>query len=274
MGFSTVEAKDFRSVFAAGACVPRARTESAAAMRRIRGFEHGGPGGNRALAAGFTYIGLLVLIAMMGIALVVVSELWHTAQKREKEQELLFIGNQFRRALAMYSANGGGSPRQLADLIKDPGFPGVRRYLRKIYRDPMTGRAEWGLVKPDGNSITGVYSLSDAAPLKQSGFSLADQDFEGKTKYSEWVFVSAGAQRGAVASKTPVPAAAQASSAPSVSPPAQAPAGAIAPADSGVVTASPAAQGEVGAIAPSNSGTNSADEGQERSGRSGSRGRR
>lgn len=139
-------------------------------------------------AAGFTYIGVLVLVAMMGMGLALTGELWHTAQKREKEQELLFIGNQFRRAIAMYSANGGGNLQRLEDLLRDPRLPGVRRYLRRIYRDPMTGGTEWGLIKSGGNVITGVYSLSDDEPLKQAGFGPGESDFEGKKKYSEWVF--------------------------------------------------------------------------------------
>lgn len=150
----------------------------------------------RARAGGFTYIGLLILVAMIGVALTLVSEMWITAQKRDKEQELLFVGNQFRRALAMYRANGGGYPRELQDLIKDPRVPGVRRYLRKIYRDPITGDPEWGLLRTNGTDgfITGVYSLSEAAPIKQAEFSLADADFEKKSKYSEWVFVAGPAQ--------------------------------------------------------------------------------
>jgi len=106
-GFGKVEAKVFRS---------------AAPVRGDRGLGHCGVTGRRARAAGFTYIGVLVLVAMMGMALALASELWHTAQKREKEQELLFIGNQFRRAIAMYSANGGGNLQRLEDLLKDPGF--------------------------------------------------------------------------------------------------------------------------------------------------------
>lgn len=153
-------------------------------MRRRPGLERKGG----AAAAGFTYIGVLILILMMGIAAALVSELWQTAQKREKEQELLFVGNQFRRALAMYSANGGAYPSRLQDLLQDPRLPGVRRYLRKIYRDPVTGGTDWGLVKSGGESITGVYSLSGEEPLKKTEFSLADREFEGKTKYSDWVF--------------------------------------------------------------------------------------
>ena len=153
----------------------------------------GATGAAPARAGGFTYIGVLLLVVMAGIALSVVSGVWQVAQKREKEKELLFIGSQFRRALAQYAANGGGNPRTLEDLLKDPRVPGVRRALRRIYRDPMTGSAQWGLVKV-GGLITGVYSLSEEEPLKQSQFRLADQAFEGKKKYSEWVFLTGAVQ--------------------------------------------------------------------------------
>lgn len=144
---------------------------------------------------GFGYIGLLILVAMMGVALAGAGAVWHTAQQREKEQELLFAGGQFRRAIAQYYANTPGKARRyplhLEELLKDPRHPGVRRYLRKIYLDPMTGKAEWGLVTGPGGEIYGVYSRSQDAPLKQAGFRLADKDFEGRTKYSEWVFMPA-----------------------------------------------------------------------------------
>jgi type II secretory pathway pseudopilin PulG len=147
---------------------------------------------------GFTYIGLLLLVAMMGLALTQAVPMWQTLQQRDKEEELLFVGDQFRRAIARYFAAGGAYPRQLEDLVKDPRFPGVRRFLRKVYRDPITGGAEWGLVKLPGDVITGVYSLSEAEPIKKAEFSLADQSFEGKTKYSEWQFVpKIGAATGA-----------------------------------------------------------------------------
>jgi len=147
----------------------------------------------RSGTGGFTYIGVLLLVALMGVSLTVVSQVWRTKQKREREEELLFIGDQFRRAIGYYyvSTPGGAArfPGSLEDLVKDPRFPGVRRHLRKIYRDPMTGRAEWGLVRA-GDRIVGVYSLSDEAPLKTAGFGVADRSFENTLKYSDWVFLS------------------------------------------------------------------------------------
>lgn len=144
-------------------------------------------------ARGFSYIGLLILVAVMGIGLAAAGEIWHTAQQREKEQELLFVGGQFRRAIQQFYANTPAKARRyplhLEELLQDPRHPGVRRYLRRIYRDPMTGKAEWGLLTGPAGEIIGVYSLSDDEPLKQANFRLAEKDFEGKVKYSEWVFM-------------------------------------------------------------------------------------
>jgi type II secretory pathway pseudopilin PulG len=144
---------------------------------------------------GFTYIGVLVLVALMGIALAAAGQNWHTLQQREKEQELLFIGKQFRLALDRYADHTPGqarrAPLQLEELMKDPRYPGIQRYLRKIYLDPMTGSAEWGLISGPKGEIYGVHSLSDGEPLKKSNFGLADRNFEGKMKYSDWVFMHA-----------------------------------------------------------------------------------
>jgi type II secretory pathway pseudopilin PulG len=142
---------------------------------------------------GFTYIGILLVVALMGIALASAGQVWHTLQKREKEQELLFIGQQFRLALKRYADHTPGkarrAPLQLEELLQDPRHPGIRRHLRRIYLDPMTGKPEWGLVTGPGGEIYGVHSRSDAEPLKKRNFGLADRNFEDKMKYSDWVFM-------------------------------------------------------------------------------------
>jgi type II secretory pathway pseudopilin PulG len=145
--------------------------------------------------AGFTYIGVLVLLVVMGISLTAAGQVWHTLRQREKERELLFIGHEFRSALDRYARhtprNGRRGPERLEDLLLDPRVPGVRRHLRRIYADPMTGRPEWGLVIAANGEISGVHSLSAEQPLKTAGFAQADRQFEGLTKYSDWVFMRA-----------------------------------------------------------------------------------
>ena len=142
---------------------------------------------------GLTYIAILFLIALHGTVLAAVGIVWHTAQQREKERELLFVGDQFRRAIRSYAQSGPGIagqlPKSLDDLIQDPRLPGIKRHLRKVFVDPMTAKMEWGLVKtPDGGGIAGVYSRSEDAPFKTANFQPDDKDFEGAAKYSEWKF--------------------------------------------------------------------------------------
>ena len=138
-----------------------------------------------------------------------VSQVWVTLSKREKEKELVFVLGQFHQALLLYSRGPMAAPQpagirlipaidtlpqQLEELLKDPRAPGVRRYLRKIYVDPMTGKAEWGLVRRQGR-IIGVYSLSDDAPVGRK-YTLADIDFETAAKYSDWKVVVVPTQEG------------------------------------------------------------------------------
>jgi type II secretory pathway pseudopilin PulG len=139
---------------------------------------------------GFTYLTLLFVIAFMGIGLALTGEVWRTAALRDKEAQLLYAGNQYRRAIERYYLAGLRQyPRTLEDLLKDPRKPNVERYLRRLYFDPMTGSAEWGLVKAPDGGVMGVYSLSEAKPMKTGGFDVRNKAFEGAEKYSDWKFV-------------------------------------------------------------------------------------
>lgn len=139
--------------------------------------------------AGFTYIGLLIAFAVISVFMGATAQVWHTAMQREKERQLLFVGNEFRQAIALYfKSHGKAYPPSLEDLLKDPLQPTTKRYLRKIYHDPITGGTEWGFLQGPTGGIVGVHSLSDAQPLKIAGFSKADSSFEQAEKYSDWVF--------------------------------------------------------------------------------------
>jgi type II secretory pathway pseudopilin PulG len=156
---------------------------------------------------GFTYLTVLFVVAMMAGGLALAGEVWHTSAMREKEAELLHVGNEYRKAIERYYVSGPKQyPKNLADLVRDPRQPGVVRHLRRLYPDPVTGKEEWGLVKSNDGGIAGVHSLSEAAPLKTAGFAVRDAAFEGKTKYADWQFVYAPAQAAAPAPK-PKPAA-------------------------------------------------------------------
>ena len=157
---------------------------------------------------GFTYLTVLFMVAVLAGGLALTGEVWQTSSAREREAELLHVGNEYRKAVERYYLSGPAQyPKSLADLVKDPRQPGTVRHLRRLYPDPITGKEEWGLVKSADGGFAGVYSLSDAAPLKIAGFAVRDATFEGKAKYSDWQFMFAPSA--APAAAKPKPAAAQ-----------------------------------------------------------------
>jgi len=147
----------------------------------------------RRRARGFTYLAVLFIVAILLGGLALVGEMWETSARREKEAELLFIGNQYRRAIGLYydSTPGGVKryPRTLEDLVKDPRQPATQRHLRRFYPDPITGKNEWGFVKAPDGGIQGVHSLSEGKPLKIGGFRVRDAGLEGAAKYADWKFI-------------------------------------------------------------------------------------
>jgi type II secretory pathway pseudopilin PulG len=143
-------------------------------------------------AAGFTYLTALFVVAILAGGLALAGTWWEQIAQREREAELLFIGHQYRRAIGLYYDSTPGSvkryPAALEDLLKDPRQPATQRYLRRLYPDPLGGK-EWGVVKGSDGGVAGIYSLSEAKPIKAAGFRVRDAAFEGAQKYADWKFM-------------------------------------------------------------------------------------
>src|SRR5262247_3010115 len=141
---------------------------------------------------GFTYLVLLLIVAAMGFGMAAFGQLASQQAQREKEAELLFIGDAYRQAIALYYQNGPGGhnryPQSLERLLKDERFSFTRRYIRKLYKDPVTGR-DFELVKSPEGGIMGVFSPSEVAPLKSGNFPPSYLSFEGAQRLNEWQFL-------------------------------------------------------------------------------------
>jgi type II secretory pathway pseudopilin PulG len=151
------------------------------------------PTGKHRRAAGFTYVGLVVTVAIIGLVAVCSVRLGALLQRRAAEQQLLEIGAEFADALQSYAdATPPGKraqPDTLEELVRDPRFPTPRRHLRRIYLDPLTGRAEWGLLQLDtAPGIVGVYSLAPGRAIKRAQFPAQFSEFNGKLSYRDWEF--------------------------------------------------------------------------------------
>jgi type II secretory pathway pseudopilin PulG len=140
---------------------------------------------------GFTYLGALFLLSLMGLGLAGTGQAWEVSSRRDRERELLWVGNQYARAIKAYHEQSPGArqyPQQVQDLLEDRRFPVPRHHLRKQYLDPVA-RGEFVLVRNGQGRIAGVRSASDEAPMKRSNFRDEWKDFEGVTRYSDWQFV-------------------------------------------------------------------------------------
>jgi type II secretory pathway pseudopilin PulG len=141
----------------------------------------------RSSERGFAMAGLLVGIALLSLGLSIAMPSWRTLIQREKEEELIWRGQQYDRAVQLYRKKNAA-----------PGAPSVERlvegkFLRKAYKDPITGGDfEVVGVSPAGNApgvqqpqrgfgqlVGGVRSKSKAKSFRI---------LNGRTVYSDWQF--------------------------------------------------------------------------------------
>ena len=142
-------------------------------------------------AGGFAYVLVLVVLAIVALVATAAISLGATLARRSAEAQLLAVGGEIQSALASYREAGGAQglgPKSLRDLLKDERFPAIRRHLRKIYADPMTGRVEWGVLKTADGSIVAVYSAAEGQPIKQTNFGPDRSHFEHASSYNKWTF--------------------------------------------------------------------------------------
>jgi hypothetical protein len=160
-------------------------------------------------ARGVVLLAFLLALALAGLGALAAADVWSVTRQREREQELLFVGHQYRAAIRDFYLGGPPGagralPTSLAMLLDDERYPVPVHHLRRLYPDPITGSTDWGLLMV-GDRIMGVYSKSDAPPLKQKGFALIDSSFEDKSSYRDWVFAFvAGRHVASLAMPTPV----------------------------------------------------------------------
>lgn len=156
---------------------------------------------------GFVFLWALFAAALAGIMLAGTGQVWQITSQREKEKELLFVGDQFRQAvMSYYNDPSGGAkqyPESLEQLLEDKRGVTTKRHLRKIFIDPMTNTVDWGLVEEPASEqessssfgsagkkgIIGVYSLSKGMPLKVDNFKDHNADFSDAVTYQDWKFV-------------------------------------------------------------------------------------
>ena len=118
--------------------------------------------------AGYTLAVVMVLTSVLLVTLSGAVINWQKAMQREREEELIYRGKQFMRAVELWQRKFPGTyPTTLDALLSTNNT----RFLRKKWKDPITNSNEWRLLKvnPDG-SISGLTVLPGSTPLGPSSF--------------------------------------------------------------------------------------------------------
>lgn len=89
---------------------------------------------------------LLVAMAVMAVALSTALPVFTTVAKREKEAELVFRGEQYARAIGMFQQKYGNALPPSVDVLLN------EKFLRKRYKDPMTG-ADFVVLGPNSPEL-------------------------------------------------------------------------------------------------------------------------
>lgn len=89
---------------------------------------------------GYVLIMLMFVVTILAIGLMAAVPVWETQIRREKEEELIFRGNQYVEAVRIYQLKNPGSFPQKLDVLVE------QKCLRRLYKDPMTQEGEWNLI--------------------------------------------------------------------------------------------------------------------------------
>lgn len=170
---------------------------------------------------GFTLVGLMVAVAVVNIALAVAVSSWITIDRRAREAETIFRGQQIARAIPCFREAESRAPEKIEDLV-------AAGCLRRAWGDPMSRNGSWRLLTEqdladgtvaallgiatdspaaDGSGFTPIGSLFSApAGVGQGGFTQSTQrgivgvtpgargaslrEYRTRKRYEEWVFLA------------------------------------------------------------------------------------
>jgi type II secretory pathway pseudopilin PulG len=115
-----------------------------------------------AQAQGFTYLVVLLTIAVMGIGLLAIAEVWVTTARREQLRHMDWVGEQYTHAIRSYYLASPGSvkhfPGSIQDLLEDSRHINLVRHLRSTDQHSFSNQGGFSvqLAFPEADGFTGV----------------------------------------------------------------------------------------------------------------------
>jgi type II secretory pathway pseudopilin PulG len=153
---------------------------------------------------GYAMAVLLVGLGVMAILLTAVMPVWRQIGQREKEEELIFRGTQYARAIGLYRKKYANTSPPSIDVLVEG------RFLRHNYRDPMVPDGDFQLLyqttsaagssggqgRPtaptppsSGNQPAALVGRGGIIGVASKSTQTALRVYSGGTHYNEWQFV-------------------------------------------------------------------------------------
>ena len=96
---------------------------------------------------GYALLVVMMLATLLLISLSVALPKVYTAGQREREEELIFRGNEYARAIVLFRRQFRRYPASVKELLQTNGI----RFLRREYPDPMSRNGKWRFIHADAN---------------------------------------------------------------------------------------------------------------------------
>jgi type II secretory pathway pseudopilin PulG len=174
---------------------------------------------SRRAQRGYAMAALLVALAVIGLIVGMAMPVWRTVMQREREEELIFRGRQYARAIQLFQRKYANAYPPNVDVLVE------QRFLRKKYKDPVNKDGDFEIVyqatlaqrtaAQSGRggaspSAPGVAGRRGGAPGSSTGSSFGSQVagpqggvvgvaskstskslrvYDGRTTYNEWQFI-------------------------------------------------------------------------------------
>lgn len=145
--------------------------------------------------SGFTLLTLLVAMSVMLILMTAAFEMWSSVMRREREEELIFRGEQIVQSIRLYRKKFPGAFPPSLKMLHE------QKFLRRLYKDPMSEKGEWNLVllAPGAEKSFVIvpdteHKASGGQPLRIVGVASQSKEKsariykEGADTYDKWLF--------------------------------------------------------------------------------------
>jgi hypothetical protein len=143
--------------------------------------------------AGVTLLAVLLLIAVSSLLMGQAVQTWDSQVRRELEEELIYRGEQYKRAIELYQAVNGRLPVKLEDLC--PKEKADIRFIRRCWLDPITNQ-EFRLLSPGEagrrRAEREARRRSEEASELRGGFGLRRRDGDDNVTWSKVELVMPG----------------------------------------------------------------------------------